>query len=102
MVRRIILATAVSLCLSSHCAADAVRKASFVDPITEAKKQEAEKTINELNLLLRELHRKTAKGRPQKAQKQRRDNDPEAKRTLDLLNEALLQQGRMQNKQLPK
>lgn len=42
MVRTLILATAVSLCLSNHCAADAVRKVHVVDPV-EAKKQEAEK-----------------------------------------------------------
>lgn len=32
MVRRLVLATAVTLCLSSHCAADAVRKVHVFVP----------------------------------------------------------------------
>lgn len=42
MVRRLILATAVSLCVTSNCVADAVRKLPVVIPV-EATKQERKK-----------------------------------------------------------
>jgi hypothetical protein len=47
MVRILVLAMAVSLCLSSHCAADAVRKVHVVDPV-EAKKREQQAQVKEL------------------------------------------------------
>ena len=52
MVRRLILATAVSLCLSSQCPADAVRKVHVVDP--------AEAKVKELQAMA-QRHRESAR-----------------------------------------
>lgn len=59
MVRGIILATAVSLCLSSHCAAGAVRKVHVVDPV-EAKKRELQLQLDELNGQIKQLQEATS------------------------------------------
>lgn len=98
MVRSLILGAAVLLCLSSHCAADAVRKVRAFDS-AEAKRQAAEKIIGELNqasALLHaqanELQGKKAKEHSRKTPEQLRQIAPEAQRRLDAMNDTLFQQ----------